>query len=73
MVEKNIFELSFDILSLSTLQVIALYAVFADLFSCFNGFNFIGLWTPENYVYDLYTMTDEMDINTDDTLASYPL
>ncbi|ESW12929.1 hypothetical protein PHAVU_008G153700 [Phaseolus vulgaris] len=33
----------------------------------------VGHSKEENYVYDLYTVTDEMDINTDDTLASYPL
>ncbi|CAJ1782471.1 unnamed protein product [Sphenostylis stenocarpa] len=33
----------------------------------------VGHPREEKYVYDLYTVTDEIDINTDDTSASYPL
>ncbi|BAT84647.1 hypothetical protein LR48_Vigan03g160800 [Vigna angularis] len=40
----------------------------ADLIAHLSGHS-----KGENYVYDLYTVTDEMDINPEDTLASYPL
>ncbi|XP_027929098.1 RNA-directed DNA methylation 4 [Vigna unguiculata] len=40
----------------------------ADLIAHLGGHS-----KEENYVYDLYTVTDEMDTNTEDTLASYPL
>ncbi|TKY63207.1 RNA-directed DNA methylation 4 [Spatholobus suberectus] len=33
----------------------------------------IGHSKEENYVYDLYTVKDEMDINVDDSSSSYPL
>ncbi|KAL5153009.1 RNA-directed DNA methylation 4 [Glycine soja] len=33
----------------------------------------VGHSKEENYVYDLYTVKDEMDINIDDSSCSYPL
>ncbi|XP_020240054.1 RNA-directed DNA methylation 4 isoform X1 [Cajanus cajan] len=33
----------------------------------------VGHSKEENYVYDLYTVKDEMDINIDDSSSSYPL
>ncbi|RDY08456.1 RNA-directed DNA methylation 4, partial [Mucuna pruriens] len=56
--------------------------VLADLFFsliCLNDFNLIGydalscVTYTENYVYDLYTVKDEMEINVDDSSYSYPL